>query len=83
MLFDSMTEEETAVSSNPSEPVSPAPTTTLGILALLGVVFLAQGVGAQLSSNSLVEFQIPDLVAFGAINRDLILVCGDWWRLAV
>jgi len=57
------------------------PPITAGLLGLLCVVFVAQLAGARVPYADQHGFAIPDLVAYGALNRDLVLACGDWWRL--
>jgi rhomboid protease GluP len=57
------------------------PRTTIGLLVLIGIIFVAQLTGAKLPNSGPGDLAVPDLVAFGALNRDLVLICGDWWRL--
>lgn len=80
----------TSLSDPPTDSVpEPAPSPsdidippiTAGLLGLLCLVFVAQLAGAKVPYGEDHEFAIPDLVAYGAMNRDLVLVCGDWWRL--
>lgn len=58
------------------------PRTTFGILAVLWFVFLIELFAAKLPTNSGSDIRVPDLVAFGALNPDLVHLGGEWWRLA-
>lgn len=68
----------TPSSSNSDNP--DPPTATLCVLGLLILVFLAQL--QAVPSGSGAEFTVPNLVAAGALNADLVWIGGDWWRLA-
>jgi len=58
------------------------PVVTMGIILLLAVIFVAQLSGATISTDHGNNIRVPDLVAFGALNPDLVHIGGDWWRLA-
>ncbi len=58
------------------------PIFTMGIIGLLAAVFIAQLSGATMTTDSGTNIRVPDLVAFGAMNPDLVHIGGDWWRLA-
>jgi rhomboid protease GluP len=58
------------------------PIVTMGIILLLAVIFVAQLSGATMTTDHGNNIRVPDLVAFGAMNPDLVHIGGDWWRLA-
>ncbi len=60
--------------------VRPVPATSL-VLLLLSLVFIAQLIFARLPVETPTVPELPDLVRFGALNGDLIVYGGDWWRL--
>lgn len=62
-------------------PSKRMPGTTIGLLVLLVIIFVIQLSGAKIYTGGSSDLQTADLVAFGALNRDLVLICGDWWRL--
>lgn len=59
----------------------PVPWTTIGLLVLLGVLFLTQTGAARWPGSDISDLKVPDLVIFGAMNHDLVVIAGDWWRL--
>lgn len=58
------------------------PWATYTLLGLLAVVYAAQSIGVRFPGSTPAEFRLADLVAYGALNHDLVVLCGDWWRLA-
>jgi rhomboid protease GluP len=60
---------------------APLPWITIGFIAFLIGVFLAQQAGAQLFAFN-GNLKKADLLAFGAMNPDLVSMYGEWWRLA-
>lgn len=72
-----MSDTTVTTSEAPTEPI-----VTMGIILLLAAVFIAQLSGATMTTDSGTNIRVPDLVAFGAMNPDLVHIGGDWWRLA-
>ena len=72
-----MSDTTVTTASAPSEPI-----VTMGIIMLLAAIFIAQLSGATITTDHGNNIRVPDLVAFGALNPDLVHIGGDWWRLA-
>jgi len=72
MPSDTMNEPDSVASE------APVPWTTLGLVGLISFIFVIQGAAAYIPGW---DFQVPDLLAFGALNPDLVEICGEWWRL--
>ena len=69
--------------SGDAETISPQPIprTTIGFMAVLIGIFLAQQGGTQIYVFH-GNLDKADLLAFGALNPDLVFIYGEWWRLA-
>jgi membrane associated rhomboid family serine protease/tetratricopeptide (TPR) repeat protein len=64
------------------------PFVTIALLTVLGAVFVLEwafpvgtGGGLQTSPPTLVQISTPTLVAFGGLNRALVLHQGEWFRI--
>lgn len=70
---------DTLPAADPAE--RPPAWTTIGLILLLMVIFVIQAGGQQINTSSGRDLSVPDLVIFGGLNRDLVQIGGDWWRL--
>ena len=62
-------------------PDGPVPYATIGLIAVLFLIFGIEQGAARLYVDA-TSVDPSDLLAFGALNPDLVGICGEWWRLA-
>jgi len=65
----------------PDDTDPPLPIVTIGFIAVLFLIFGIEQGAARLYVDA-TSVDPSDLLAFGALNPDLVGICGEWWRLA-